>query len=125
MNLFSHIEGRIIVAAFASNVFRVQQIIDASVASNRKVIVFGHSMEKTIEIASKLKYITYPKGWVLNSRELKKQDTDNVTILCTGSQGEPLAALSRIANGSHKQIKLLPMILSFIQVKQYLAMKYL
>lgn len=108
MNLFSHIEGRIIVAAFASNVFRVQQIIDASVASNRKVIVFGHSMEKTIEIASKLKYITYPKGWVLNSRELKKQDTDNVTILCTGSQGEPLAALSRIANGSHKQIKLLP-----------------
>lgn len=108
MNLFSHIEGRIIVAAFASNVFRVQQIIDASVASGRKVIVFGHSMDKTIEIASKLKYITYPKGWVLNSRELKKQDTDNVTILCTGSQGEPMAALSRIANGTHKQIKLKP-----------------
>lgn len=108
MNLFSHIEGRIIVAAFASNVFRVQQIIDASIASNRKVIVFGHSMEKTIEIASKLKYISYPKGWVLNSRELKKQDTNYVTILCTGSQGEPMAALSRIANGTHKQIKLLP-----------------
>lgn len=108
MNLFSHIEGRIIVAAFASNVFRVQQIIDASISSGRKVIVFGHSMEKTIEIASKLKYITYPKGWVLNSRELKKQDTDFVTILCTGSQGEPMAALSRIANGTHKQIKLLP-----------------
>lgn len=108
MNLFSHIEGRIIVAAFASNVFRVQQIINASIESGRKVIVFGHSMEKTIEIASKLKYITYPKGWVLNSRELKKQDTDFITILCTGSQGEPMAALSRIANGSHKQIKLLP-----------------
>lgn len=108
MNLFSHIEGRIIVAAFASNVFRVQQIIAASIASGRKVIVFGHSMEKTIEIASKLKYITYPKGWVLNSRELKKQETDFVTILCTGSQGEPMAALSRIANGTHKQIKLLP-----------------
>lgn len=108
LNLFNHIDGRIIVAAFASNVFRVQQIIDASVASGRKIIVFGHSMEKTIEIASKLKYITYPKGWVLNSRELKKQDTDFVTILCTGSQGEPLAALSRIANGSHKQIKLKP-----------------
>lgn len=108
MNLFSHIEGRIIVAAFASNVFRVQQIINASIESGRKVIVFGHSMEKTIEIASKLKYITYPKGWVLNSRELKKQDTDFITILCTGSQGEPMAALSRIANGTHKQIKLLP-----------------
>lgn len=108
MNLFSHIEGRIIVAAFASNVFRVQQIIDASIASGRKVIVFGHSMEKTIEIASKLKYINYPKGWVLNSRELKKQETNYLTILCTGSQGEPMAALSRIANGTHKQIKLLP-----------------
>lgn len=108
MNLFSQIEGRIIVAAFASNVYRVQQIIEASIASGRKVVVFGHSMEKTIEIASKLKYITYPKGWVLNSRELKKQNTDFITILCTGSQGEPMAALSRIANGTHKQIKLLP-----------------
>ncbi len=108
MNLFSHIEGRIIVAAFASNVFRVQQIIEASIATGRKVIVFGHSMDKTIKIASKLKYINYPKGWVLNSKELTKQDTDYVTILCTGSQGEPLAALSRIANGTHKQIKLLP-----------------
>ena len=108
MNLFSHIEGRIIVAAFASNVFRVQQIIEASIATGRKVIVFGHSMDKTIKIASKLKYINYPKGWVLNSKELNKQDTDYVTILCTGSQGEPLAALSRIANGTHKQIKLLP-----------------
>ena len=108
MNLFSHVEGRIIVAAFASNVFRVQQIIDASIATGRKVIVFGHSMEKTIEIAHKLKYINFPKGWVLNSRELKKQDTDYLTILCTGSQGEPMAALSRIANGTHKQIKLLP-----------------
>lgn len=73
MNLFSQIEGRIIVAAFASNVYRVQQIIEASIASGRKVVVFGHSMEKTIEIASKLKYITYPKGWVLNSRELKSK----------------------------------------------------
>lgn len=108
MNMFSHIEGRIIVAAFASNVFRVQQIIEASIATGRKVIVFGHSMDKTIKIANKLKYINYPKGWVLNSKELNKQDTDNVTILCTGSQGEPLAALSRIANGTHKQIKLLP-----------------
>lgn len=108
MNLFNHIEGRIIVAAFASNVFRVQQIIDASVESGRKVIVFGHSMEKTIEVATKLKYINYPKGWVLNSKELKKQDTNFITILCTGSQGEPMAALSRIANGTHRQIKLLP-----------------
>ena len=105
--LFQQIEGRIIVATFASNVYRVQQILDASIASGRKIIVFGHSMEKTIEVASKLKYINVPDGWVFNSRMLKKCDTNRVTILCTGSQGEPLAALSRIANGTHKQIKLM------------------
>lgn len=106
--LFKRTEGRIIVATFASNVYRVQQIIEASVESGRQVIVFGYSMEKTIEAAIKLKYIDVPKGTILYSRELKKQTTDHVTILCTGSQGEPMAALSRIANGTHKQIKLLP-----------------
>lgn len=107
-NIFSQIEGRIIVATFASNVYRVQQIIEASIKTNRNIIVFGHSMEKTIDVASRLKYINVPKGRIFNSRELGKQSTDHVTILCTGSQGEPLAALSRIANGTHKQIKLLP-----------------
>ena len=107
-SLFNQIEGRIIVATFASNVYRVQQIISSSVECGRKVIVFGHSMEKTIEAAIKLKYINVPKGWILKARELKKIETEHVTILCTGSQGEPLAALSRIASGTHKQIKLLP-----------------
>lgn len=106
LGLFHQIEGRIIVATFASNVYRVQQIIQASVECGRKVLVFGHSMEKTIEVAVKLNYIKAPPGWILNSRELKKLDTDHITILCTGSQGEPLAALSRIASGTHKQIKL-------------------
>lgn len=105
-NLFNQIEGRLIVATFASNVYRVEQIIKASIATGRKIIVFGHSMEKTIEVAMKLKYIEVPKGWIYKSRELKKIDTEHVTILCTGSQGEPLAALSRIASGTHKQIKL-------------------
>ena len=107
-SLFNQIEGRIIVATFASNVYRVQQIISSSVECGRKVIVFGHSMEKTIEAAIKLNYINVPKGWILKARELKKIETEHVTILCTGSQGEPLAALSRIASGTHKQIKLLP-----------------
>ena len=107
-NLFKRIEGRIIVATFASNVYRVEQIIQSSIATGRKVIVFGHSMEKTIEVAMKLKYIEVPKGWVFKARDMKKIDTEHVTILCTGSQGEPLAALSRIASGTHKQIKLLP-----------------
>lgn len=106
-NLFSQIKGRIIVATFASNVYRVQQIIAASAASGRKVVVFGHSMEKTIEVATRLKYINVPKGTILSSREYNKNKEENVTILCTGSQGEPLAALSRIANNTHKQIKLM------------------
>ena len=111
-NLFSHIEGRIIVATFASNVYRVQQILQASVNSGRKIVVFGHSMEQTIEIATKLKYINIPKGYIYISRDLRKAkidiSTSDTTILCTGSQGEPMAALSRIASGTHKQIKLLP-----------------
>lgn len=106
-NLFSQIKGRIIVATFASNVYRVQQIIAASAASGRKVVVFGHSMEKTIEVATRLKYINVPKGTILSPREYNKNKEENVTILCTGSQGEPLAALSRIANNTHKQIKLM------------------
>ncbi len=111
-NLFSHIEGRIIVATFASNVYRVQQILQASINSGRKVIVFGHSMEQTIEVATKLKYINVPKQFIYTSRDLRKAKIDisspDTTILCTGSQGEPMAALSRIASGTHKQIKLIP-----------------
>ncbi len=106
--ILSSIEGRIIIATFASNVYRVQQIVEASHALGRKIIVFGHSMEKNIEAAIRLKYINVPKGTIVGSRELNKCNTDHVTILCTGSQGEPLAALSRIANGTHKQIKLQP-----------------
>lgn len=104
--MFQSIEGRIIVATFASNVYRVQQILEASVASNRKIAVFGHSMEKTIEAAMRMKYITIPKTSFIPAKDLNKFTGDNITILCTGSQGEPLAALSRIANGTHKQIKL-------------------
>lgn len=109
-SLFKQVEGRIIVATFASNVYRVQQILDASISCGRKVLVFGHSMEKTIDVASRLRYINVPKGWIYTSREVRKlkETDDKITILCTGSQGEPLAALSRIANGTHKQIKLKP-----------------
>ena len=105
-NLFSQIKGRIIVATFASNVFRVQQILNASYQTGRKVVVFGHSMEKTIEVATKLKYINVPKGTIISTRELQNVEDHKITLLCTGSQGEPMAALSRIANGTHKHIKL-------------------
>ena len=105
---FSEIEGRIIVATFASNVFRVKNILEASAAVGRKIAVFGHSMEKTIEAAMRLKYISIDKDMIVSQRDINKIEPSKLTIMCTGSQGEPLAALSRIANGTHKQIKMLP-----------------
>ena len=105
-NIFSNIKGRILIATFASNVYRVQQIIEASLENDRKVIVFGRSMEKTIKVALKNGYIKAKEGSIITSKDLAWVDDDKLTIITTGSQGEPLAALSRIALGVHKQIKI-------------------
>mgnify|MGYP000869962400 CR=1 FL=1 len=107
-DIFQKIEGRAIVATFASNVHRVQQIVEASVATDRKIAVFGRSMLKTIEVGTDMGYIRAPKGTFLDQHQINKHDQSKLTIVCTGSQGEPLAALSRIANGTHRQIKVLP-----------------
>lgn len=106
--LFSSVEGRIIIATFASNVHRIQQIVEASVQTNRKVAVYGRSMEKNIEVGMKLGYIKAPQGTFLFSKNLIGLSQRNITILCTGSQGEPMAALTKIASGTHKQISLIP-----------------
>lgn len=106
--IFNQIKGRIIISTFASNVHRVQQIVEASVQQNRKVIVFGRSMEKVVNFSQKLKYINAPAGTFITAKEFPHLPPEKITILSTGSQGEPLAALSRIADGSHKQIKIIP-----------------
>ncbi|RIA64884.1 ribonuclease J [Anaeroplasma bactoclasticum] len=106
--LFKQVTDRIIVATFASNMFRVQQIIEACVLTNRKVAVFGRSMEKTIEVGQQVGYIKAPKGTIIAPEEIDNYKASEICLLCTGSQGEPLAALSRIANGSHRVIKLMP-----------------
>ena len=106
--LFKQVTDRIIVATFASNMFRVQQVIEACVLTNRKVAVFGRSMEKTIEVGQQVGYIKAPKGTIIAPEEIDNYKASEICLLCTGSQGEPLAALSRIANGSHRVIKLMP-----------------
>lgn len=107
-SLFSQVEGRIIVATFASNMFRIEQIIEACVESKRHIAVFGRSMEKAIEVGQQIGYIKPPKGTIIEASEINKYKPNEICFLCTGSQGEPLAALSRVANGSHKTIKLIP-----------------
>lgn len=105
--IFSNIKGRVLISTFASNVYRVQQIVEASVRAGRKVIVFGRSMEKTINVGQQLKYIKAPQGTFINMGEFPHLPPEKITILSTGSQGEPLAALSRIADGNHKHIKIM------------------
>ena len=103
---FSKAQGRIILAAFASHVHRLQQIIYIAENYGRKIAIDGRSMVKIFEICSNLGYLKIPKGIMVEIDKVETLPASQVLILCTGTQGEPLAALSRIANGSHKYISL-------------------
>lgn len=105
-NLFLKAKGRVIVSTFASNVHRLQQISDAAVKHNRKIAFSGRSMEKISEIAIRLGYLFIPEGTIIGLDEVKKYANDRVTIVTTGSQGESMAALTRIAAGTHKFIQI-------------------
>lgn len=105
-NLFDKAKGRVIVATFASNIHRVQQIANASMKNGRKIAFSGRSMEKISEVAIDLGYLFIPEGTIIELSEVKKYPSEKVTIITTGSQGEPMAALTRIASGNHKSIQI-------------------
>lgn len=106
--IFAKTPGRLIISTFSSNVSRVQQIVEACVAYKRKIVILGRSMESTINLAREYGYIKIPDSTILSSDTIKSIKPNELCIICTGSQGEPLAALSRIANGEHASFKIIP-----------------
>ncbi|WP_149202988.1 ribonuclease J [Actinotalea subterranea] len=100
--VFATSPRRIIVSSFASHVHRIQQVLDAAHAHGRKVAFVGRSMVRNMGIARDLGYLTIPRGLVVDFKKLESMPDDKVTLICTGSQGEPLAALARMANGDHQ-----------------------
>lgn len=104
--IFSNCKKRIIVATFASNVHRVQQIIDAAVANGRKVAVSGRSMETIVEISLLLGYMKVPSGVLINIDSIKKYPPEKIVIITTGSQGEPMSALTRMAFSDHRKVEI-------------------
>ena len=105
-NLFSKGTGRIIVATFASNIHRLQQIINSSIKYGRKIAFSGRSMEKISEVAIKLGYLDMPEGLLIDLKDLKLYNSNQITIVTTGSQGEPMSALTRMACSNHKNIQI-------------------
>ena len=105
-NLFSKGKGWIIVATFASNIHRLQQIINSSIKYGRKVAFSGRSMEKISDVAVKLGYLDMPEGLLVDLKDLRLYNNDQITIVTTGSQGEPMSALTRIASSTHKNIQI-------------------
>ena len=105
-NLFSKGTGRIIVATFASNIHRLQQIINSSIKYGRKIAFSGRSMEKISEVAIRLGYLDMPEGLLIDLKDLKLYNSNQITIVTTGSQGEPMSALTRMASSTHKNIQI-------------------
>jgi ribonuclease J len=107
-DVFRKAKQRVIIATFASNIHRIQQVIDAAEATRRKVTVIGRSMVNVVSIASELGYLHIPDGMLIEPEEVNKLAADRVVILSTGSQGEPMSALTRMARSTHRKVDILP-----------------
>lgn len=106
--IFSTAEGRVIVATFASNIHRMQQIANASIKHNRKIVFSGRSMEGISRVAMELGYLHIPEESIIDVDEIVNYNNEHITIITTGSQGEPMAGLARIAFSNHRKIQLEP-----------------
>jgi ribonuclease J len=106
--IFKYCDQRILVATFASNVHRVQQVINAAVRYGRKVAVSGRSMQNVVNVAIELGYMTVPEGVLIDIDEINRYRNNQIVIVTTGSQGEPMSALSRMAFSDHKKVEIVP-----------------
>lgn len=104
--IFMETKGRIVVATFASNIYRVREIISLAVKYKRKVVINGFSIDKVVDIARKMKYINVPDELFIDLKKFKHYENNDVVIISTGTQGEENAGISKMANGKHKEIKL-------------------
>ena len=107
-DIFKIATGRLILSTFSSNISRIQQICEVAVENNRKIAIIGRSMEHAVDAARDFGYITIPDTSFIPINEINEHKLSEICILCTGSQGEPMAALSRIANGEHKDLRIIP-----------------
>ena len=105
---FMNAERKVILSTFASNISRVQQVVNAAQKTNRKLALLGRSMVNVVSVAMERGYLTVPDGMLIDPREINEMDPDRVAILCTGSQGEPMAALARLSTGNFRGVDILP-----------------
>ena len=105
-HIIKNAKGRVFVASFSSHIHRLQQVCDASVAVGRKVVVTGRSMVNNTKVARQLGYLNIADEDIIDAFDVDRIDDDKIVVLCTGSQGEPLSALARMANGEHKSLSI-------------------
>nr|WP_028401959.1 ribonuclease J [Ectobacillus panaciterrae] len=105
---FMKARRKIFISTFASNVNRVQQVVNAALKTNRKLALLGRSMVNVVSVAMEQGYLNVPEGMLIEANEINRMDPEKVVVLCTGSQGEPMAALSRLASGNYRQVDILP-----------------